>query len=376
MIVRNEEGVLTESIESIRSIADEMLVLDTGSTDKTATAAWQLGVTLAKMPWRHNFSAARNRCLDLVTGDWVLWLDAGERLTAESAMALRTFVDQEADTGKVYLLTVEACSPDGGLGGEEIAQLRLAPTQAGLRFSGRVRETLRPAIEAHGMEVEAAPVRILRHPRQHDQAWKTLKADRNLTLAALEIAEHPAPVPRLLLTEGDAYCSLGMFDRARHAFFAALNAAPGASEILEAYYGLLTCYACDPFLAHHQLSVCVEALNVCPVDMQLLLTLGNCLYTSNHVDTAVRAFDTAVRFGQVNPEVWHLCDIDKVAELCLNTALGLRDGAQPARPAVDSPLADLPGRMLRVDHHGPPQETGSLHLPLPSDALSSQTISS
>ena len=146
--------------------------------------------------------------------------------------------------------------------------------------------------------------------------------------------------------------------------------------MLEAYYGLLTCYACDPFLAHHQLSVCVEALDVFPVDTQLLLTLGNCLYTSNHVDTAVRAFDTAVRFGQVNPEVWHLCDIRKVAEMCLNAALGLRDASPPAHPAADSPLVDLPGRTLRLDHHGPPKEAGSLHLPLASDALSSQTISS
>ena len=377
MVVRNEEGVLAESIESVRSIADEMILLDTGSTDKTATAAWRLGATVAKMAWQHDFAAARNRCLDLLTGDWVLWLDAGERLAAEAAMLLRTFVDRSADAGKAYRLTVAIPPADGGeIGGEEIAQIRLVPAQAGLRFSGRVRETLQPALEAQGMKIEAVAARILRHPRQHDQAWKTLKADRNLTLAALEAADHAVPVPRLLLTEGEAYCTLGVFDQARHAYLAALDAAPPASTaMLEAYYGLLGCYAGDPFLAHHQLRVCVEALGVFPTDTQLLLTLGNYLYTRNHVETAVKAFDTAVRFGRVNPEVWHLGDLGKLAEMCLNAALGLRDASPPAQPALEPPVAGLPGRMLRLDHPAPSKEASPGHLPLPSDALSSHTIS-
>jgi glycosyltransferase involved in cell wall biosynthesis len=372
MVVRNEEGVLAETIESVRPIADEIIIVDTGSTDKTPAVAWKLGATLTTMPWRHDFSAARNRCLNLLTGDWALWLDAGERLQTESAAAIRTFIDRSGDAKKVGLMTVETPSLGGEIGGEQIAQPRLLPLRAGLRFLGRVRETLRPVIESKGLKIEAAPGRIIRHPRQHDQALRTLKADRNLTLAALEMAEVRRPVPRLHLTEGDAYCVLGLFDQARRAFRDVLEMAPmGSTEMLEAYYGLLTCYANDPFLSHHQLGVCVEALRIYPVDMQLLLTLGNCLYAGNHIDTAIRAFDTAVRHGRVNLEAWHLRDLDKVAEMCLNAALGLRESSEPAQPAAA--LEDLTGRSFRIHQHSGQQETGPLHLQTVSEALSSHT---
>jgi len=375
MITRNEENVLAASIESVRAIADEIIILDTGSTDKTAAVAWKLGATLTRFPWKHDFSAARNRCLDLLTGDWVLWLDAGERLSEETAFDVRGFVDRKADPKKVYLMAIE--SPPAGdktggqIEGEEIARPRLMPTKAGLRFAGRVRETLRASIEANGATVQVAPGRIIRHPRHHNQAWKTLKADRDLTLAALEMMENPAPEPRLLLAEGDAYCSLGMFDQARHAFQSALGASPRAStEMLEAYYGLVTCYACDPFLGHYQLGVCVEALDVFPVDTQLLLTLGNCLYRSGHIDTAIRAFDTAVRFGTVNSEVWHLCQIGKVAEMCLNAVLGLREGSKDVPSPMPDALATLPGRLFRIDPHADQEETGLAHVPVAGNPVS------
>lgn len=372
MIVRNEEGVLAESIESIRPVADEIIILDTGSTDKTASVAWKLGATVVNAAWRHDFSAARNRCLELLTGDWVLWLDAGERLSAESVTPLRAFIDRKAERNKVYTVTVEVPSVTEDVGGEEIARPRLMPLQTGLNFAGRIRENPFAAMDAVGMETEAAPVRVLRHPRQHDQAVKTLKADRNLAIVALEMAEYSVPVPRLLLAEGDAYCNLGMFDQARHAFLAAMKVSERASvDMLEAYYGLLTCYACDPFLSHHQLNICVEALDVFPLDMQLLLTLGNRLYVGNHLDTAIRAFDTAVRYGRVHPEAWHLCNINKVAEMCLNAVLGLRDGAEQPKPPAGVPLVDSLGRTLRIDKQGRPQEAGTLHLPVGNDAISS-----
>jgi hypothetical protein len=366
MIARNEEGVLAESIESVRPIADEIIILDTGSTDKTAAVAWKHGATLVRFPWRNDFSAARNRCFDLLTGEWGLWLDAGERLLPETAAEVREFVDRWADPKRVYLTTIESAPVqnrgDDGVEGEEIARPRLMPTKAGLRFVGRVREMLRSSSDSQEAKFQMGPGRIIRHPRHHAQAWKTLKADRDLALAALEMVENrqTRPDARILLVEGDAYCSLGMFDQARHAYQSALEVAPrGATEMLEAYYGLVTCYACDPFLGHCQLGVCVEALDVFPVDKQLLLTLGNCLYTIGHIDTAIRAFDTAVRFGKVNPEVWHLRQIDKVAEMCLAAALEL--GQSPQKTPPPPPLATLPGRLFRIDQQSVQGETPSTH---------------
>ena len=84
MIVRDEQEVLAESIESVGKIADEIVVLDTGSADRTPELAAQLGATVHRTAWENDFSAARNHCLRLVTGNWVLWLDAGERIRAQT----------------------------------------------------------------------------------------------------------------------------------------------------------------------------------------------------------------------------------------------------------------------------------------------------
>ena len=369
MIVRNEEAFLADAIESVRSIADELVVLDTGSTDRTVAIASELGAKVGRISWPQDFAAARNACLDLVQGDWVLWLDAGEQLVGDSAPILRSFLNEQADRRTAYMLMIEAPPAPGAITGEEVARLRLMPVRSGLRFEGRIRETLRPAIEAAGMEIDIAPGRIARHPRHQDLAWRTYKANRDLGLAALETAEAAAS-PRVLMAQGEAYSNLGLFDQGRQAFCDAIDAAPrGSTEMLEAYYGLLTCYACDPFLRHHQLTVCLEALAIFPVDIQLLLALGNYLHACDRMALAVRAFDTAVRHGQVDLEAWHLRDVEKVAEICLNAILGIPAQAPSPPPEV------VAGRKLRIHGHGDAHETaGPLHLPLAGDVLASHTV--
>ena len=98
MIVRDEQDVLAESIESVRKIADEIVVLDTGSTDRTPELAAQLGATVHRTPWENDFSAARNHCLRFVNGNWVLWLDAGERIPPQHAAELRRFLNEQANS--------------------------------------------------------------------------------------------------------------------------------------------------------------------------------------------------------------------------------------------------------------------------------------
>ncbi len=265
MIVRDEEAVLAESIESIRAIADEIVVLDTGSSDQTATLAEQLGAKVGHMAWGFDFAAARNRCRELATGDWILWLDAGERLQGNSASELREFIDQQADSTKVYMLMVEVPSADPGGFGELTVQLRLMPNCPELRFTGRVRETLDTSLESAGLQADAVEMRILRHPRQHEPARKMSRAQRDLELVALETAT-TSPLPaRFLLAEGNAYADLGDFENARNTFRKAIDASEkGSAEMLGGYYGLLAAFDADPFLRDVQLSTSVEALEFFP----------------------------------------------------------------------------------------------------------------
>lgn len=95
MIVKNEETTLPKCLGSVNNFVDEIVVLDTGSTDKTPQIAQQLGAKVHYFTWNNNFSSARNEALKYVTGDWILVLDADETLTDEIIPLLKSVISKE-----------------------------------------------------------------------------------------------------------------------------------------------------------------------------------------------------------------------------------------------------------------------------------------
>lgn len=95
MIVKNEAENLPNCLQSVRDVVDEMIVLDTGSTDATIAIAQQFGAIVHQMPWPHNFAIARNHALQYVSGDWVLVLDADEVLCPEIIPSLHQAIQSE-----------------------------------------------------------------------------------------------------------------------------------------------------------------------------------------------------------------------------------------------------------------------------------------
>ena len=106
MIVRNEAARLEACLESVRGFVDEMVVVDTGSSDDTAAIAAACGATVHALSWPGDFAPARNSALDLVRGDWVLVLDADERLRPEARQPLRRLMD-EPQALLINLLRIE-----------------------------------------------------------------------------------------------------------------------------------------------------------------------------------------------------------------------------------------------------------------------------
>ncbi|MEH2389917.1 MAG: tetratricopeptide repeat protein [Nostoc sp.] len=95
MIVKNEAATLPKCLNSVRKVVDEMVVLDTGSIDRTPNIAQQLGAKVHHFKWCNDFSAARNAALKYVTGDWILVLDADETLTSAIVPQLREVIARD-----------------------------------------------------------------------------------------------------------------------------------------------------------------------------------------------------------------------------------------------------------------------------------------
>jgi glycosyltransferase involved in cell wall biosynthesis len=343
MIVRDEQDVLAPSIESVRGLADEVVILDTGSIDRTPLLAAELGAAVHRRPWENDFSAARNICLRHVSGNWVLWMDAGEQISPDDATRLRAFLEREAKTTSAYSVTIEVPPRDDGASAEQIGQCRLLPTQVGLRYVGRIRETADESISAVGLGRADAPCRIVRDPRQHEPERFIAKARRDLAIATAEAEATGKWPPRLLLAAGQAHCVLGEQDQAREMLRQAIQIAiPKSPERLEAYYGLLTTFDDDPDMHASQLTACLDSLQEFPFDLQLLLALGNYMLVRERLDLAIRAFDAAVRFGRLTPTVWHLREAREIAAVCLSLALQARQRDDEACTVLETAMSARP----------------------------------
>ncbi|BAZ06829.1 glycosyltransferase [Calothrix sp. NIES-3974] len=107
MIVKNEETALPGCLQSVVDTVDEIVILDTGSTDKTVEIANQFGAQVYHFPWCDDFSAARNQALEYVSGDWVLVLDADETLVPRMGEKIREAIAVNQDYVLINLLRRE-----------------------------------------------------------------------------------------------------------------------------------------------------------------------------------------------------------------------------------------------------------------------------
>jgi glycosyltransferase involved in cell wall biosynthesis/Flp pilus assembly protein TadD len=221
MIVRNEEERLPGCLESVRGLVDEIVVVDTGSSDKTQEIARAHGARVFSLPWSGDFAAARNESLRHASGDWILFLDADERLNTHGIMdCLRKGASTSGlDACVVPILNRHAEGQDNYTIGSAIRFFR---NFDGIRFSGRVHENVERFLVEAGAKVGYSNFAIEHLGYALDTDTVREKYERNLRLLEEELSENP----------GDAYnrYHLGMTliglkreDEAREAFDLALR---------------------------------------------------------------------------------------------------------------------------------------------------------
>lgn len=343
LVARNDEEVLAETLSNVRPWADEVVVLDAGSRDRSAEIAKSLGARVVAAPWRQDHAAAKNHILGRLTGHWILWLEPGERVDEAAWPELRRLVDRAADRDTAYALLVQIPPGKKSNPPEQAALIRLIPNRPELQFEGRVGETMKPSIERAGMKTALAPGLILRHARCHDVRWKSARARETLDLAALDLTTPGRPV-RALLATGDAASDLEDWSLARQMYCEAVRtAARGSLEMLLGYYGILASIEGESGNSQRQLAVCLGALEVFPLDMQLLCAMGGFLLAQDRLDLAVRTFQTAMDYGQVHLETWHPADIEQMAAVQLALTLQLAGQDDRAQAALQQCLARWPG---------------------------------
>jgi tetratricopeptide (TPR) repeat protein len=190
LIARDEEAMLPACLESARRVVDEIVLVDTGSADATREIARRAGAVVAERAWDDDFSAPRNLALRLATGDWVLQLDADERLAPGAAAGLRAaMARQDLDLGLLRLHDARAMDATlaGVLAGRErlgAATLvpRLMRRTPDLEYRGIVHESVEAWAGRRGMRTGLVEADLVHLGAVPDRRATLGKRGRNTSL--------------------------------------------------------------------------------------------------------------------------------------------------------------------------------------------------
>ncbi len=142
LIVKNEEEVIARCLDCARKFADEIIIADTGSTDKTREIACKYTDKIYDFEWKDDFSAARNFAFDKAVCDYVMWLDADDFVTDENCEKIRRLMEC-ADFDMAFLPYVTAMDEDKP--SFEYYRERIMRRSCNYRFKGAVHEAVVPA---------------------------------------------------------------------------------------------------------------------------------------------------------------------------------------------------------------------------------------
>ncbi len=300
MIVKDESKFLRGCLESVKAVADEIVIVDTGSTDDTIEIAREFGAKVITHKWNDDFAAARNISLENATGDWALWLDADERLAEGDADLLKyLMVEAQTNVGG-YMVNIRNVMTTGE--NPEICwhrACRLFRLHPKVRFTGRIHEQNMRSLQDAGYVCALSQLKIDHFGYAAEVMDERNKHERFIRMLTREVEENRDDSFKTFhqFNLGNAYFTRGDMQSAAHWFAqAGPNADPGEEYSAIMFVEWATAlYATDRSL---------EAMQVCDMAGRLGITHPSlefarghaCLHLKRYAESEAH-FTTAIRMG-------------------------------------------------------------------------------
>ena len=191
MIVKNEEKNIKKCLESVKDIVSEIIIVDTGCTDKTVEIAKNYGSKILEFEWKDDFAAARNRSIKDATGDYILFLDADEYIGDESRTFFKNLKKPEVPHCYFTKIVNFVNREEDALNSVEHYNTRMWTNNPCFKFRGRIHENLIYDDSSFQPGTAFSGVTVYHTGYLQDEMERKNKFDRNLALLKKSIEENP-----------------------------------------------------------------------------------------------------------------------------------------------------------------------------------------
>jgi len=205
MIVKNEEAMLPRCLDSVRHLVDEMIIVDTGSTDNTIEIAERYGAQVYTYPWNSSFADARNYAMRQAKMDWIFIMDADNELPAEDAGKLRDMVSGQVDATAWFCKTISYLGDDPDPT-NVICNLNiyLVRNHMGYRFVGDIHEQISCGDSTKKPVTAISDMRVYHYGYLNHAVQSQGKRERNMAMIQQELEKRPGD-PFMLYNLGNEY---------------------------------------------------------------------------------------------------------------------------------------------------------------------------
>lgn len=296
-IVKNEAQTLTKSLNSIRQAVDEIIVVDTGSSDNTKEIARSYQAQVYDMPWQDDFSRPRNFALSKARGDWIIFLDADEFFPPQFSKKIRPLIKKIAAKGHKGVILLRRYDIDTDNGNEILADvlvMRILYNNKEYRYEGSIHEELLQQggpIEDYVI-VPAEQLHLLH--TGYSGSLSLDKAKRNLALLLKELSTTNNP-GRLYGFLADAYLGLDDADNAwKYALMDVEQGRRATTYASRSYRILLQLAVQYKVMVEERFQLCRLAVKDFPELPEFHAEMAECLAAKGEYSPAVREMDTAL----------------------------------------------------------------------------------
>jgi tetratricopeptide (TPR) repeat protein len=283
MIVRDEEQNLSDCLTPLAGLFQEIVVVDTGSRDRTREVARQFTPHIFDFPWCDDFSAARNESLRHTHGQWVMWLDADDRLRPPSVQKLRELLASLSDWPRTFMMDT-LCLPAPGDEPCVVTHPRLFRQHPALHWEGRVHEQIWPDPIQLGHAPHISDVQI-EHVGYVDRATSDRKLRRKLRLLRMEYAVDPDNC-NTLLHLGLAQLGVGNISAARRHLLRLTGEGAAPVTYTRCVYAVLASVSLQEGKLAETMQLADRGLALFPGDEQFLYAKAQALYVSQEYAAA------------------------------------------------------------------------------------------